>query len=415
MILLLASALTAVTFTKDVAPIFNKNCVSCHREGEAAPMSLTSYQAARPWARSIREKIVARAMPPWHADPQHGSFGNARALPQKDIDTIVAWVDGGMKEGDPKDLPPAPKFMPGWNIGQPDAVFKLPEPEKVPATGVVAYRHITVPTNFTEDHWVQAAEIRPGNRGVVHHVIVYVIDPPESKRPSLGIEMKFQPAPGGGARRGGVGGNQSRWLLAGMAPGTFGTVLPPGTGKLVKAGSRLLFQMHYTPNGTAAEDQTVIGLRFAKNAPQHNVNTVGISNPRFAIPPGEANYKVTSAVEFTEDAVLYSLYPHMHLRGKAFEYRLVYPDATSEVILSVPKYDFNWQYDYEFAQPLRVPKGARLECTAYFDNSKDNKFNPDPSKEVRWGDQTWEEMMIGWMSYAAAGQKSVGTPSGGGN
>jgi hypothetical protein len=358
-----------VTFNKDVAPIFFKNCAECHRPGEIAPMSLLSYKEARPWARSIKENVATGVMPPWHADPRHGQFLNDRRLSQQEKETIIAWVDQGVKEGDPRDLPPAPKFIEGWSIGKPDAVFYMPQEFSVPATGVVDYKYFSVPTNFKQDMWVQAAEIRPGKRSVVHHIIVFV--------------------QGGADRR----------LLVGYAPGEQPAVIAKGLARKIPAGSTLVFQVHYTPDGTATLDRSYVGLVFAKEPPKNEVMTRPIMNMRFVIPPGEANHKVESTYTFTEDGYIHSLMPHMHVRGKDFEYRVTYPDGKSEVILSVPRYDFNWQSYYVLKEPIRAVKGTRIDCVAHFDNSDKNKHNPDATKEVRWGDQTWEEMMIGWMSY----------------
>jgi mono/diheme cytochrome c family protein len=363
-----------VTFNKDVAPILHKNCVGCHRPGEVAPMSLMTYKDARPWARALREKVVTRAMPPWHADPQYGEFSNDRRLRQQDIDTLVAWVDQGAKEGNPKDLPAAPRFVEGWNIGKPDMIFSLPQAYPVPATGVVEYKYFTVPTNFTEDRWVQAAEIRPDQRAVVHHIIVFI---------QIGKDR----------------GPEGQRLLVGYAPGEQPAIYPEGLGRKIPAGASLLFQVHYTPNGTATEDRSYVGLIFCKKPPKQQLFTRPILNDQFVIPPGDPNYRVESSHTFKEDAHIHSLMPHMHWRGKDFQYRVVYPDGTSKVILSVPRYDFSWQSIYALKEPISAPKGTRLECLAHFDNSNRNKYNPDPTKEVRWGDQTWEEMMIGWTSF----------------
>ncbi len=359
----------SVTFTKDVAPILFNNCASCHRPGEIGPMSFLSYKETRPWARSIKEKVLARQMPPWHADPAHGEFANDRRLAQSDIDTIAAWVDQGAREGDPKDMPAAPQFPDGWSIGKPDAVFHLPKETLVPAEGVVEYLYFTVPTNFTEDKWIQAAEIRPDKRDVVHHVIVFVQK----------------------------GGQQS--LLVGYAPGEQPAVMSKGLAKKIPAGANLVFQVHYTPTGVEKKDRSYVGLVFAKEAPRNELQTRPIMNMRFVIPPGDPNYEVTSSFTFPEDGEIHSLMPHMHLRGKDFQYKVTFPDQTSKVILSVPRYDFAWQTYYTLKHPVRAPKGTRVDCLAHFDNSTKNKYNPDPGKEVRWGDQTWEEMMIGWMSF----------------
>ena len=362
-----------VTFTKDVAPIFYAKCAECHRPGEVGPFSLMSYKEARPWAKSIREQVVEKVMPPWHADPHHGQFRNDRRLSQAEIDTITAWVDGGAQEGNPKDLPPAPKFVEGWNIGKPDQTFSIPE-QRIPASGVDKYQYLTVPTNFAEDRWISAAEIRSTGRSAVHHVIVF---------------LKASNSPGGEGQR----------LLVGTAPGEQPTIFPAGYAKKIPAGSELVFQMHYTPNGKEATDITTVGLIFAKQPVAYEVHTRPVLQMKFAIPPGEANYRVESNYTFTRDAHLTSLMPHMHLRGKDFLYRAVLPDGTSKTLLSVPKYDFNWQTYYVLSEPVALPKGTRIECVAHYDNSPGNKFNPDPTKEVRWGDQTWEEMMIGWISF----------------
>ena len=377
-----SNSTAAVTFNKDVAPIFYKNCATCHRAGEIAPMSLLSYKDARPWAKSIREKVLDGQMPPWHADPHYGSFKNDRRLSQKEINTIVAWVDGGAKEGNPKDLPPAPRFAEGWQIGKPDAVLTMNEEYTVPAEGTVGYQYFFIPTNFTEDRWVQAAEVRPGNRAVVHHVIVFIVSPDAVKR-RLGLIN----------REGGVDG------LVGTAPGEQPMTLPDGIGKLVKAGSYLVLQMHYTPNGTAQKDRTSVGLIFNRKPVEQALIGGAAINRWFAIPAGAENHEVQSSYTFKADAHILNLMPHMHLRGKDFEYRLVYPDGASKVILSVPRYDFNWQTRYELKEPIAAPKGSRIECVAHFDNSTRNKWNPDAAKTVRWGQQTWEEMMIGFVGF----------------
>jgi hypothetical protein len=377
-----------VTFTKDVAPIFYKNCTGCHRPGEIAPMSLLTYNDARPWAKSIREKVANREMPPWHADPKHGEWLNDRRISQEAIDTIVAWVNGGAKEGDPKDLPPTPQFTAGWRIGKPDEVFSAPE-QSVPAEGVVNYLYLTVPTNFKEDRWVTSAEIRSTGNQAVHHVIVFIQEPGTTRAEGR--------------------------LLVGFAPGEDPAIYAPGFARRVPAGSNLVFQIHYTPNGTPTKDVTTVGLIYAKAPVKHAVITRPVLETRFVIPAGDPNYEVKSSYTFSEDAHLYSFMPHMHLRGKDFEYKAVFPDGTSKVLLSVPRYDFSWQTYYVTKEPIAVPKGTKIECVAHFDNSTNNKYNPDPTKPVRWGDQTWEEMMIGWLSFVydnPAQPKPVDTKSG---
>ncbi len=384
-----------VNFNRDVAPILQKNCMHCHRPGEIGPMSLLTYKDVRPWARSIREVVRERSMPPWLADPRYGEFSNDRRLSQKDIETIDAWVVGGAPEGAPEDLPPNPRFVEGWTIGPPDLVLPMTEEFTVPADGVVPYKYFIVPTNFTGDRYVQAAEIRQGNRSVVHHVIVSVREPGQAAGDRLEGEGGEDSIP---RSRGSDG------MLVGWAPGVSPLQLPPGQAKLVKARSVLVFQMHYTTTGETAKDRTSVGLIFAREPVEKRVITTGAFARELAIPPGEANYETRASFTFKEDSHVLSLMPHMHLRGKNFEYRAVFPDGTSKIILSVPRYDFNWQLTYWLKEPLAMPKGSRLECTAHFDNSSNNKFNPDPTKLVRWGQQTWEEMMIGWFDYTLDGQ-----------
>ena len=400
-----------VTFAKDVAPILYKNCVVCHRPGEIAPMSFLSYKDVRPWAKSIREVVVDRRMPPWLADPHYGEFSNDRSLSQKEIDTLVAWVDGGAKEGAAKDLPPAPKGPEeGWKLGKPDVILSMTEEASVPADGVVAYRYFAIPTNFTEDKYVQFADIKRGDPSVVHHVIVTVREPGQGALPSAGEIRQGGERLGGGEARTAQqqqaqnrGANQDG-MLVGWAPGMSPLMLKPGQAKLIKKGSTLIFQMHYTTNGAASKDRTSVGLYFAKAPVEKRVITTAAAARALIIPPGEPNYETTAAFTFKEDCHIVSFMPHMHVRGKDFVYKLVYPDGASKVILNVPKYDFNWQLSYLLKEPLAAPKGSRIECVAHHDNSERNKYNPDPAKEVRWGPQTWEEMMIGWFDYTIDGQ-----------
>jgi mono/diheme cytochrome c family protein len=369
---------TAPTYSREIARILNNRCVECHRAGEVAPMALTSYKEVRPWAKAIREQVATRSMPPWLADPAYGAFKNDRRLTQQEIDAISAWVAAGAPEGDPKDLPPPPQFESGWNIGKPDQVFDIGVDFDVPAQGVVPYKYFRVPTNFSEDKWVQAAEIRPDQRRAIHHIIVFIEEP---------------------GKKGGVFSGEGGSLLAGFAPGEPPHIWAPGTARLIKAGSTLVFQVHYTPNGTAVKDRSYIGLKFASQPPAYRAMTGRALNAAFKIPPGDPNYEVKSSWIAKQDIALIGLMPHMHLRGKDFKYTVVYPDGREETILSVPKYDFNWQLAYDLKQPLQLPKGTRIDCVAHFDNSPNNKYNPDPTKEVKWGDQTWEEMMIGWFTY----------------
>jgi mono/diheme cytochrome c family protein len=335
----------AASFTKDVAPILYAKCAVCHRPGEMAPMSMLTYKEVRPWAKSIREKVVKREMPPWYADPNHGEFANDARLTEQQIETIRAWVDGGAKEGDPKDLPPAPKFPTSdWKFGQPDVVLSMNEEASIPASGTIDYKYYTVPTNFTEDKYVQFAEIKRGAPSVVHHVIVSVREPNEVR---AGQPPPNPEAPRDPQARQQRPANQDAMLL-GWAPGMSPLTLRDGNAKLVKKGSILVFQMHYTTNGVAATDRTSIGLYFAKNTPEKRVITRGVTvDPRkLVIPPGEANFESRSSYTFTEDVHIHMFMPHMHVRGKDFEYKLVYPDGREKILLRVPKYDFNWLLTY---------------------------------------------------------------------
>jgi hypothetical protein len=382
------------TFSKDVAPILYKNCATCHRTGEIAPMPLLTYQQTRPWAKSIRDNVSKGVMPPWHAAEPPGVFLNDRRLSPEEKSTLLAWIDGGAPEGNPKDLPPVPKFVEGWQIGKPDAVVTMPKPFDVPAEGTVAYQYFTIPTNFTEDKWVQAMEIRPGVRSVVHHIIVYMKEPAGS--PFVAGFNQVLPRMPQMNRPGGPGPGV---MLAATAPGAPPMVFQPGSAVRIPAGSSLVFQVHYTANGKGAMDQSSIGLIFAKEAPEREIHTAAFMNPMLKIPAGDPDQAIDSAIEFPEDAHITALVPHTHLRGKSWEYRLIYPDGRSEVVLQVPHYDFNWQTWYTFAKPLAVPKGSRLEATAHYDNSVNNPANPDPKVNVRWGDQTWEEMQYTGITY----------------
>lgn len=387
-----SGATGSVTFSKDVAPILQKNCQGCHRPGEAAPMSLRTYQEARPWARAMKQAVLAKKMPPWFADAQYGHFRNDRSLPQKDIDTLVSWVDAGAPEGDPKDLPQPLAFVDGWNIGQPDMVLEMPEPFQVPASGTIEYQYVVLPYKFTEDRWVQMAEVRPGNRAVVHHVIAYIRDGSSKWMRDKKPGELFVPEADANGNRPSLNGD----LLSGFAPGLPPSILEPGQGRLIKAGSDIVLQLHYTANGHAGEDRTKVGVIFCKQAPHERVMTLAASNSKFTIPPGDPNYQVDASFELGHDAKLSALLPHMHLRGKDFQYRLVYPSGETETILRVPHYDFGWQLWYQPVSDIVLPKGTQIAATAHFDNSLNNPHNPDSTKAVTWGDQSWEEMMIGF-------------------
>ncbi len=366
-----------VTYATDVAPILQNRCQSCHRPGQVAPFPLLSYDDARGHAAMIAEVVEDRRMPPWHADPRYGHFRNDRHLNSRERATLLGWVEQGTPLGNPKALSPPPTLPEGWKIGSPDIVFELPKAQTVAAQGTLPYVYARVPTHFNEDMWVQAAEVQPGDREVVHHILVFVDDH-------------------GGKRRVGIGGQ-----LCAYVPGDVPTALPPGYAKKIPAGSELIFQIHYTPVGVLRTDRSRVGLIFAKEPVEHLVYTHGIAQRRFVIPPGAANHPVASSFTFPRDAHLLDLMPHMHLRGKSFEYKATYPDGSSEVLLSVPAFDFGWQSSYRLATPKAMPKGTRIDCMAYFDNSAGNPSNPDPQRAVIWGDQTFEEMMIGYIDYVA--------------
>jgi len=399
LLLLCAAALPAanvkqVTFNKDVLPVLQKNCQSCHRPGEAAPMSFISYKETRPYAKAIKAAVVSRKMPPWFADPAHGKWHNDRTLTKAEINILFEWADSGAAEGNPKDAPAPLAFVQGWNIGTPDAVFEMPADFRVPASGTIAYTYFVVPTKFTEDRWIQMAEVRPGNRSLVHHVIAYVREPGSKWLQDAKPGTAF--VPGRGDRRSEGNGE---WLTA-FAPGAVPEKLEPGQARLVKAGSDIVFQMHYTANGKEGLDRSRVGVVFAKEKPKMRVLTVASQNNKFQIPAGDANYKVESTMTLQADATLVALLPHMHLRGKDFEYRAVYPTGETQILLSVPRYSFSWQLGYEPQKAIVLPKGTKIECTAHFDNSANNPNNPDPGKVVRWGDQSWDEMMIGFFNVA---------------
>ena len=368
---------TPVTFTKDVAPILYKSCVECHRPTMFAPMSLLTYDDARPYARSIKQRVVSRIMPPWGADPAHGEFKNDPRLSQAEIDTIAAWVDGGAVKGNDADLPKAPQFADGWTIGKPDAVFTMEEEYDIPATGVIPYQYLRVPTHLTEDKWIQAIEIRPSANAQVHHVLAYT-----------------QPAGQPINQDGALGPTN----IGGVTPNKPGITFEPGVARLLRGNSDLIMQMHYTTNGKPAKDRTRIGVIYAKQPPTKLQAGGMVLQPRFVIPAYDGNAEVKGTTKLERDTVMTSLTPHMHVRGKDMTYIAHYPDGTDEVLLSVPKYDFNWQISYQLKTPKVLPKGTIVEVIAHFDNSAANKFNPDPSKDVRWGDQTFEEMMIGFWS-----------------
>ena len=392
------------TFSHDVAPIVYAQCATCHRPGEVAPMSLLTYSEARPWAAAIARRVSDGSMPPWHGDAAPGTFENERRLTAEQKETIARWVAAGAPEGNPSDLPQAPVVTDGWRIGKPDAVFEMGEAYPVPARGTIEYEYFYIPTNFTSEKWLQAIEVRPGNRAVVHHVLVYYTAPDAQRlaplfRPNQ-AQSRIPPRTSVGNRP--PQRNQGiRQLIATYAPGTSTQILRPGTALKLPAGGVIELQMHYTANGTAVTDRTSVGMVFAKEAPATVIRAAAFINAQFTIPAGAPDYSVTADIEFVEDAAIWGLLPHTHVRGSRWAYTIKLPDGTERPLLSVPKYDFNWQTFYMFKEPVAVPKGSRIVSTAWYDNSTRNRSNPDATIAVKWGDQTWEEMQYTGLLYSS--------------
>ncbi len=380
---------TSETFTyyRDVRPILQQKCVVCHQQGGIAPFALTSHGAASRWAGAMSEVVRDRIMPPWSADPRYGKFANDPTLTDREREVLMAWSAGGAPAGDPGSAPPNLPALAALDrhLGPPDLVVALPEPVRVPAAGVIPYQHIEVDPGFTEDRWIQAAEVIPGNRRVVHHVNVYLKPPNHSKAATQG-EL------------------QSLCLIA-YAMGTPPLRLPEGMAKKVPKGWRFLFVIHYTPIGTEQTDQTKLAMRFADpKRVRQEVATNILLDEKFVIPPHAANYRLVHERRFDRDILLLALFPHMHLRGVSFRYEVDYPDGRTETLLYVPKWDFNWQHRYELATPLRLPAGSVLRGIAVYDNSVNNPNNPDPSAEVHVGLQTTDEMFNGYYDFCLADQ-----------
>lgn len=433
-----------VTFSKDVAPIIFNKCANCHRAGEVAPMPLTSYQEVRPWSKAIREEVVERTMPPWFADPHTSTlkFSNDRLLSKAEIDTIVAWVEAGAPKGNDKDLPPMPKYTPGWTFGEPDLIVEMPVEFEVPAEGELPMQNFYVPVPFKEERWVEAVELRPGNAAVVHHSIANVVNLPEGTKVVAGKAVRDGSSAGqlnsqSARETGGLseGGSREVFLsqdafsragafkLVGQAPGKGFERHHPGTAKRILPGMYFQFNMHYQPSGRAEKDRSRLGLWFAKKPVTHEVLTKGVTDTIFIagkelsetrmvngkavkvrgripnIPPNVDNWEIGGEVLIKEAITLYAFAPHMHLRGKDIKYTLIWPDGRQQVLLYVPKFDFNWQLHYELAEPLKIPAGSKLVSLAHYDNSVKNRYNPAPQKEVFWSEQSWDEMFIPWFEY----------------
>jgi len=411
----------SITFTKDVAPILYNSCVTCHRPGEIAPMSLISYEDVRPWAKSILKRVVSREMPPWGANPEFGKFRDDRSLTRQQIETIVKWVDAGAPKGNDADLPQFPKFATGWSHGEPDVVIDMPVEFSLPAEGEVPVTDFFVPVPFDHDVYVKALEVRPGTPGVVHHAGVYVIDrvPDGAKLVDgriLDANGKIMTRNQVARANGGTSTQEIQKLLS-YVPGRGYEEYQGDAGQLIKAGSLINFYMHYQPSGQPAKDRTRVGLYFAKNGaevyhqiyhafsvagpttyivegkeviPKNQQDEGGVDLPH--IPPYVDNFKVVSVHSITEPITVYGLTPHLHLRGRSMRYTLTLPDGSEEVLLDVPRYDFNWQVYYELQAPKHIPAGSKITVVTLFDNSVKNKYNPAPEKEVWWSEQSWDEM-----------------------
>ncbi len=387
------SGATNVTYHAQVSRLLNQRCVQCHRDGGVAPFALETYDQVNSHAPMIRDVVSIGTMPPWFAassgDGSPSPWRNDCSLSTAQKDTLISWIDAGMPKGDEADAPAKQTFASGWLIGEPDAIYQFPKPVSIQATGVMPYKNIVVTTDQPEERWVQAIEIQPGDRSVVHHVIVTVVT--------------------GDGHREIDEARDGYW--GAYVPGMSTMVYPSGTAKRLPAGAKLVFQMHYTPNGTATTDQTRIGLKFASEPPQYEVKTSGIVNPRIKIPPHAAHHQETASLRVPFDAQVISLLAHAHLRGKACRFERTGLDGKTEVILDIPQYDFNWQLRYEYANPLSLKQGETLRYIAWYDNSDKNPANPDPNVTVHWGQQTTDEMHLGYVEYIVPGAQLDHTPS----
>ena len=389
------------TFYRDVLPIIQQHCQLCHRPGEIAPFPLVTYQDTRSWARPIEDSVEARKMPPWFADPCCGHFANDISLTGDDLATIANWVQSGAPAGNPQDAPPDPKWTAGWNTPPPDRVLKMPVAVKIPDSGDVEYTYEIVPTNFEEGKWVQSSEMRPSARDHVHHAVVYVRPPESSWLRAAPVGVPFTVSTLHDPHLMHEAHFTTSDLLLVYAPGSSPENWAAGTAKYIPAHSDLVFQMHYTTNGHAARDQTSLGMVFAKTEPKRRVLTLQLANDHdtIPIPPNVDNYRVEVHGTLPNDCVLLGFFPHMHLRGKRFEYNIVHGDGTRETLLRV-NYDFYWQLSYRLAEPRFLKAGTKLEAIAWFDNSRHNPHNPDPNVPVKWGDQTYNEMMVGFFDVS---------------
>jgi mono/diheme cytochrome c family protein len=399
-----APASSAPTFNKDVLPILQANCQQCHRAGEIAPMSLLTYSEARPWAKAIKAAVVNQKMPPWFADPKVGHFSNDRRLSDDQIKTLVSWVDNGAPEGNASDRPAARTFQEGWNL-KPDMVIEMPNAFQLPATGTIDYQYILVKGNIKDDLWVKQAEMRPSNNAVLHHGKVWVRPP--------GSHWMENAVPGvpystGMGRNSADEGND---IIGKYNPGLGAQSFDiNGSAKLIPKGSDFVFELHYTAIGKPATDIARVGLVLAKSAPLTRYYT-SPGTPaalNLMIPANESNVEVVSESTVGADVKLVYIQPHAHLRGKDFEIRLIYPTGEKETVFK-GKFDFNWQLGYDLAKPIVLPKGTRIVSIAHYDNSANNPFNPDPTKEVHWGPQNWDEMQSVFLGFVFDVKTDIGT------
>ena len=380
---------TSITFTKQVAPILQKRCEECHRPGGVAPMSLATYEDSRPWARAIREKVARRQMPPFHAVGTLGRYQDDPRLTEDEIDMIKAWVDAGAPKGDPKEMPAPVKWSSGWSHGEPELILKVKKPYVLKANPKDQYVFFVFDHVLPEDTWIRSIATRPGNSKAVHHANTHVV-PPSLKVPEDGFfEGDFDP------------GSNGTFMVSGWVPGTNDVMLPEGTAVRIPKGMRFGIQIHYGPNEKEMTDQTSLGIYLADGVVKKNLRVMFGDRKDLQIPPGDPNYSLISEKTFTSEALIRFFHVHMHLRGKSYAFRFTFPDGRVETVFDVQNYDFNWQRSYVLTEPMRVPKGTKVEFIGAYDNSAKNRFNPDPSKTVRWGEKTTDEMMQGRLFYEA--------------
>ncbi len=379
-----------LTYHNRISRLLQANCVECHRSGGVAPFGLETVEQVNAKAGMMRKMVERQLMPPWFAAPpakgEHSPWKNDRSLNERDRADLLAWLSNGRPEGNPKDAPLARTWPADWQIGQPDAIFQIPKPIVVKATGTMPYQNVVVQTGLKENKWVSALEIQPTAREVVHHVLVFV---------------KGSGGPFGGQRV--AEGDEGGGFFAAYVPGNDHVIMPDGFAKSLPANATLVFQIHYTPNGMVTPEQVKLGVRFTDKVPEHVVQVAGISNHRLSIPPGADNHPEAASITVPREVVLVGFTPHMHLRGKAIRYELVLPGQAPRTLLDVPRYDFNWQLSYRYAEPITVPAGGEIRVTGWYDNSAKNPANPDPNKTVHWGPQTTDEMMLGYVEYYVPG------------